>query len=102
MNNKDKSQISWMIIIKFCLFIQIILAIINTLVRSDFLNVIIPFVIVIGIGTSTYSTIRKIIDNCILLLILNIFYDIIWLMFTSSVKLNNLGLFRRNRILSKS
>jgi hypothetical protein len=74
-----------MIIIKVCLIIQIILGVFNTLVRSDFLNIIIPFIIFTIINTSTYSTMRKIIDNCIILLVVNIIYDILWFLFTSSV-----------------
>ena len=87
-NILEQPNIKWMGLIKIFIIISIVLAFINTFIRSDFINIIVPTIIVVIFYTSLNS---NTVGNLKLFLILiagALGYDILWFLFSASVSNN--------------
>jgi hypothetical protein len=77
------------------LYLQIILAFLNNFIRTDFITLLSAMYIVAILFTSYYSDTIRHCMNFLKLLIVSIFYDLIWLIFCSSVyiffKISHIG-----------
>lgn len=72
-------------IIKLCIVILMIIAFINTLIRSDFISILVPSVIWVVFYTSFNQDINGYLFKFLLLVSGSVVYDILWLFFSGIV-----------------
>jgi hypothetical protein len=76
-------------VIKLFIFLLIILAYINTLIRSDFINIIVPVYMLIVYSTTLHIDVVSKLNFFLILVGLCLGYDALWFIFCSSVNILN-------------
>jgi hypothetical protein len=82
----DKPNIEWMGLIKFLLLLIVVLSFINLFDRSDFINLMLPIVILIIFYTSLNNNVVGYLNLFIIGIAGSFVYDILWFFLASSVK----------------
>jgi hypothetical protein len=83
--NLNKTQIRWLLVAKICILVNFLIGVFNTTARSDFINIIVPFSILVILNTVFHSNRKKHLKNFVIIMAFSIFYDIIWFLFTETV-----------------
>lgn len=94
---KDKPNIQWMGLIKFLLLIFVVLSFINLLDRSDFINFMLPIMILIIFYTSLNNNVVGYLNLFIVCISGSLIYDVIWFFLAASVNKNLIKIFNHNR-----
>ena len=81
----DKPNIQWMGLIKLFIISLIILGFLNTFVRSDFINIIVPTMILVIFYTSLNKNVVGYLHMFIIAIAATLGYDLLWFLFSSSV-----------------
>lgn len=87
--NLNKSQIRWLLVSKICILVNLLIGVFNTTARSDFINIIVPFGILLVLNTAFNSNRKKHLKNFVIVMAFSILYDILWFLFTETVKYTN-------------
>ncbi len=87
--NLNKTQIRWLFVAKICLLVNFIIGVFNTTARSDFINIIVPFGILVILQTAFNANRKKYLRNFVIVMAFSILYDILWFLFSETVKYFN-------------
>jgi hypothetical protein len=74
-------------LIKLILIILIALGYLNNLSRSDFVNIIVPTLILVIFYTSLNSNVIKFLNIFLIMILGALGYDLLWFLFSASVRL---------------
>ncbi len=81
----DKPNIQWMGWIKLFIITLIILGFINTFERSDFLNILVPTVILVIFYTTLNNNVSRYLQMFLIAIVVTVAYDFLWIIFSSGV-----------------
>jgi hypothetical protein len=82
----DKPNIPWMGWIKLFIISLILLGFINSFERSDFLNILVPTVILVIFYTTLNNSVSRYLQMFLIAILVTVAYDFLWLIFSSGVR----------------
>jgi hypothetical protein len=87
--NLNKTQIRWLYVVKICLLVNFLIGVFNTTARSDFINIMVPFGILLIISTAFNENKKRHLGNFVIVMGFSLLYDILWFLFSETVILIN-------------